>query len=90
VVIAVWETVLATLGPIDQVGWTEIFTRSAEGQFRCGQTNPETSNSGLSTLVAQFYAGAEAQAGHAVPRLSTAKIEDPEVRNFSSPPKAAR
>jgi Ca-activated chloride channel homolog len=57
VVIAVWEPVLATLGPIDQVGWAEIFKRSGEGRFRYGQTNPETSNSGLSALIAQFYAG---------------------------------
>ncbi len=82
VVIAVWEPVLATLGPIDQIGWAEIFKRSGEGQFRYGQTNPETSNSGLSALIAQFYAGAEAQAGHPVPRLSTAKVEDSQIRDF--------
>jgi Ca-activated chloride channel homolog len=82
VVIAAWEPVLAKLGPADQVGWAEIFQRSTQGGFRYGQTNPETSNSGLSALVAQFYAGAEAQAGRPVPRLSQAKVDDPKVREF--------
>jgi len=82
VVIAVWEPVLARLGPADQVGWAEIFKRSAEGGFRYGQTNPESSNSGLSALVAQFFAGAEAEAGRPVPRLSVSKVDDPKVREF--------
>lgn len=82
VVIAVWEPVLAQLGPVEQVGWTEIFKRSSSGGFRYGQTSPESSNSGLSALVAQFYAGAELAAGRAVPRLSLAKVEDPQVRDF--------
>ncbi len=82
VVIAAWEPVLAKLGPADQVGWAEVFQRSTQGGFRYGQTNPETSNSGLSALVAQFYAGAEAQAGRPVPRLSQAKVDDPKVREF--------
>ncbi len=82
VVIAAWEPVLAELGPADQVGWAEIFERSKSGGFRYGQTSPESSNSGLSALVAQFYAGAEAAAGRPVPRLSLAKVEDPQVRDF--------
>jgi len=82
VVIAVWEPVLAKLGPADQVGWAEVFKRSATGGFRYGQTSPESSNSGLSALVAQFYAGAEAETGRPVPRLSLAKVEDPKVRAF--------
>ncbi len=82
VVIAAWEPVLAKLGPADRVGWAEVFKRSTEGGFRYGQTSPESSNSGLSALVAQFYAGAEAEAGRPVPRLSVAKVEDPKVRAF--------
>lgn len=82
VVISVWEPVLARLGPADQVGWAEVFKRSTEGGFRYGQTSPESSNSGLSALVAQFYAGAEAEAGRPVPRLSQAKVDDPKVREF--------
>lgn len=82
VVIAAWEPVLAKLGPADQVGWAEIFKRSSEGGFRYGQTNPASSNSGLSALVAQFFAGAAAEAGKPVPRLSKAKVDDPQVREF--------
>jgi len=82
VVIALWEPVLSRLGPSDQVGWAEVFKRSTEGGFRYGQTNPESSNSGLSALVAQFYAGAEAESGRPLPRLSHAKVDDPKVREF--------
>lgn len=82
VVIAVWEPVLAALGPAEQVGWAEIFERSSAGGFRYGQTSPLSSNSGLSALVAQFYAAAEAAADRPVPRLSVAKVADPEVRAF--------
>lgn len=82
VVIAAWEPVVDRLGPRDQIGWAELFKRAGEGGFRYGQTNPETSNSGLSALVAQFYAGAEVEAGRPVPRLSLAKVDDPGIRDF--------
>ncbi|MCU0835349.1 MAG: VWA domain-containing protein [Chromatiaceae bacterium] len=82
VVIAAWEPVLAQLGAAGEVGWAELFARASDPGFRFGQTNPETSNSGLSALVAQFYAGAEAAAGRPSPRLSLAKVEDPQVREF--------
>lgn len=82
VVIAAWEPVLGALGAKDAIGWAEIFKRASEGGFRYGQTSPESSNSGLSALVAQFYAGAAAEAGRRVPRLSMAKVEDPKVREF--------
>ena len=82
VVIAVWEPALAKLGPADQVGWADVFQRSTQGGFRYGQTSPESSNSGLSALVAQFYAGAEAESGRPVPRLSQTKVDDPKVREF--------
>ncbi|QGU33278.1 VWA domain-containing protein [Thermochromatium tepidum] len=82
VVIAAWEPVVDQLGPRDQIGWAELFKRASEGRLRYGQTNPETSNSGLSALVAQFYAGAEVESGRPVPRLSKAKVDDPRVRDF--------
>lgn len=82
VVIAAWEPVFDRLGPRDRIGWAELFKRASEGGFRYGQTNPETSNSGLSALVAQFYAGAEVEAGRPVPRLSLAKVDDPKIRDF--------
>ncbi|MCG6863782.1 MAG: substrate-binding and VWA domain-containing protein [Chromatiaceae bacterium] len=82
VVIAVWEPALSKLGPADQIGWSSVFERAKDPSFRYGQTNPERSNSGLSALVAQFYAGAQAAAGKPVPRLSKAKVDDPQVRDF--------
>ncbi|WP_245232651.1 VWA domain-containing protein [Thiorhodococcus minor] len=82
VVIAAWDPVLDALGPRDAIGWAQIFKRASEGSFRYGQTSPDSSNSGLSALVAQFYAGAAAEAGRRVPRLSMAKVEDPKVRDF--------
>lgn len=82
VVIAAWEPLLAKLGPPDQIGWTEIFQRSGTGGFRYGQTSPEQSNSGLSALVAQFYAGAALSTGHPVARLSRALVDDPQTREF--------
>jgi Ca-activated chloride channel family protein len=82
VVIAVWEPVMERLGPKDQIGWASIFERAKDPGFRYGQTNPERSNSGLSALVAQFYAGAEAALGRPVPRLSKSKVEDAQTRDF--------
>lgn len=82
VVIAIWEPVLKTLGPVEEIGWKSIFERSQDPAFRYGQTNPERSNSGLSALVAQFYAGAEAVEGKPVLRLSQARVQDPKVREF--------
>jgi Ca-activated chloride channel family protein len=82
VVIAVWEPALSRLGPQGQVGWASIFERATDPSFRYGQTNPERSNSGLSALVAQFYAGAEAVAGRPVPRLSKSKVEDAQTQEF--------
>jgi len=82
VVIAVWEPVLKTLGPVEDIGWKSIFERAQDPGFRYGQTNPERSNSGLSALVAQFYAGAEALGGKPVLRLSQARVQDPKVREF--------
>jgi Ca-activated chloride channel family protein len=81
-VIAIWEPVLSKLGPADEIGWSSIFERAQDPTFRYGQTNPERSNSGLSALVAQFYAGSELAAGKPVPRLSTARVEESRVREF--------
>jgi Ca-activated chloride channel family protein len=82
VVIAAWEPVVRDMGGVEGIGWSDVFKRAADAGFRYGQTNPERSNSGLSALVAQFYAGAEAAAGRPVPRLSAAKVDDPDVRAF--------
>jgi Ca-activated chloride channel family protein len=82
VVIAAWEPLLERLGGADELGWKELFERAGEGGVRYGQTNPERSNSGLSALVAQFFAGAEAVAGKQVMRLSLARVADPQVQDF--------
>jgi len=82
VVIAAWEPVVQRLGGVDDMGWKALFERAGAGGLRYGQTNPERSNSGLSALVAQFFAGAEATAGKPVTRLSLSRVEDPQVQAF--------
>jgi len=82
VVIAAWEPVLGSLGPVDQIGWSTVFGKATDSAFRYGQTNPERSNSGLAALVAQFYAGAEAVDGRPVARLSLNRVTEPQVRDF--------
>lgn len=82
VVVAAWEPVVEQLGGADAVGWKALFEKAGSGGLRYGQTNPERSNSGLSALVAQFFAGAEAEEGRPVPRLSMAKVDDPQVQAF--------
>jgi Ca-activated chloride channel family protein len=82
VVIAAWEPVVERLGGADSIGWKALFEQARAGGLRYGQTNPERSNSGLSALVAQFFAGAEADEGRRVPRLSASKVEEPAVQRF--------
>jgi Ca-activated chloride channel family protein len=82
VVIAAWEPVVERLGGVGEIGWRQLFEGAGEGGLRYGQTNPERSNSGLSALVAQFFAGAEAAEGKQVTRLSQSKVDDPAVREF--------
>jgi len=82
VVIAAWQPVVERLGGRDNLGWRQLFEQTTAGGLRYGQTNPERSNSGLSALIAQFFAGAEQSEGHPVARLSASKIDDPQVRAF--------
>jgi Ca-activated chloride channel homolog len=82
VVIAAWEPVVERLGGADDAGWKDLFEAAGAGGLRYGQTSPERSNSGLSALVAQFFAGAEAADGKAVTRLSQTKVEDAAVQDF--------
>ena len=82
VVIAAWEPVVDKLGGTDAAGWKALFEATGDGGLRYGQTSPERSNSGLSALVAQFFAGAEATEGKPVPRLSQSKVDDPAVQDF--------
>jgi Ca-activated chloride channel homolog len=82
VVIAAWEPVVERLGGGDSIGWKALFEGAGDGGLRYGQTSPERSNSGLSALVAQFFAGAEAAEGKPVTRLSQAKVDAPSVQDF--------
>lgn len=84
VVIAAWDPVVASLGQAGDIGWGTVFKQATNSNFRYGQTNPERSNSGLTALVAQFYAGAEAVDGRPVARLSLSRVSDEEVRSFVS------
>ncbi len=68
-VIAMWESEAKALGwPRKQTSWAEILKMATSstgweryglptyGQFRLGHTNPDFSTSGLSAVVAQYYA----------------------------------
>lgn len=85
VVIAAWEPVPDRLGGAGAVGWKEVLGQAGSGHLRYGQTNPKRVNSGLSALVAQLYAGAEAVSGRRVTRLSQSKLDDPQVGEFVAP-----
>jgi Ca-activated chloride channel family protein len=84
VVIALWEPVARKLGwPDKAIGWKELFEAAKDPDFRYGQTRPEQSNSGLSALIAQFYAGAQVNNNGRPVRVLTLKyIDDPAVRRF--------
>ncbi|WPL15619.1 von Willebrand factor type A domain protein [Thiorhodovibrio winogradskyi] len=82
VVIAAWEPVVERLGGADAVGWKSLFELAGADDIRYGQTSPERSNSGLSALIAQFFAGAEVVGGQPVARLSMSAVDDPKVREF--------
>jgi Ca-activated chloride channel family protein len=71
VVIAMWKPMAEALGwPKKALGWRDILRIGAErrgwaahgrpewGDFKLGHTNPEFSNSGLLSVLAQAYAGA--------------------------------
>lgn len=71
VVIAMWRPMAEALGwPQKELGWADIATLSSSqegwaaygypewGRFKFGHTHPEFSNSGLSAVIAQAYAGA--------------------------------
>lgn len=61
----------------DKEGWA-TFGHPEWGQFRLGKTNPNFSTSGLSALLAQYYA-----ATGKIADLSLEDLRDPEVEKFS-------
>ena len=82
VVIAMWESMANALGyPEKQLGWGDIAELAIAdegweaygypewGDFKFGHTHPEFSNSGLVSIIAQAYSGAEKQRGLTVEDL---------------------
>ena len=76
VVIAMWRPMAEALGwGKEPVGWSNIldlardprgwaaFNHPEWGGFKLGHTHPETSNSGVASLLAEVYAGARKSAG---------------------------
>jgi Ca-activated chloride channel family protein len=90
VVIAMWEPMARALGwPQKQLGWVDIANLAVSengwseygypewGKFKFGHTHPEYSNSGIVSIIAEAYAGADKQRG-----LTVDDLNDPEVRAF--------
>jgi Ca-activated chloride channel homolog len=76
VVIAMWKPMAEALGwPDKPVGWEDVIALTREptgwaskgfpqwGRFKFGHTHPEYSNSGLMSVIAQTYAGADKTQG---------------------------
>lgn len=90
-VIAMPEPMAEALGyPDEPIGWADILELAGEedgwgavghpewGPFRLGKTNPNFSTSGLSALIAQYYA-----ATGKVSDLTTEDLGRPEVAEFA-------
>lgn len=96
VVIAIWESRLAALQKANggqPVGWEDLlavlkapngwadYGFSGRQTVYYGHTNPYISSTGLSTLIAEFYASARYQAGQAdLRRLTPELVQDPKVQ----------
>jgi Ca-activated chloride channel family protein len=76
VVIAMWKPMAEAIGwGKERVGWSNVLALARDpkgwaahghpewGAFKLGHTNPETSNSGVASLLAEVYAGAGKVAG---------------------------
>ena len=90
VVIAMWKPMAEAIGwGKKPVGWSDILALAKDprgwasvgqpqwGPFRFGHTHPESSNSGLISLMAEVYAGAGKVRG-----LTLEDIARPEVGNY--------
>jgi Ca-activated chloride channel family protein len=96
VVIAIWESRLAALQKANggqPVGWEDLiavlnapngwgdYGISGRQTVYYGHTNPYVSSTGLSTLIAEFYASARYQAGQEnLRRLTPELVQDPGVQ----------
>ena len=90
VVLAMWKPMAQALGwPDKSIGLRDILDLNSNpqgwgavghpewGQFKYAHTNPEVSSTGLSTVTAEFYAGAGKTSG-----LTQEDVNDPKVRDF--------
>ncbi|MGD9374695.1 MAG: VWA domain-containing protein [Anaerolineae bacterium] len=90
VVIAMWRTMAEALGwPGEPLGWADVAALAASdegweafgypewGDFKFGHTHPNYSNSGLVSVVAEAYAGAEKQRG-----LTLGDLQEPHLQEF--------
>jgi Ca-activated chloride channel family protein len=90
VVLAMWKPMAQALGwPGKSIGLRDILALNQNpdgwgsvghpewGQFKYAHTNPEVSSTGLSTVAAEFYAGAGKTAG-----LTEEDVQNPQVREF--------
>lgn len=92
VVIAMWKPMANALGwPQKALGWSDILTLAKNpkgwaayghpewGQFRFGHTHPESSNSGLISVLAEVYAATGKKAG-----LTIDDVNKPRTSEFVS------
>jgi Ca-activated chloride channel homolog len=90
VVIAMWKPMAQALGwPNTPLGWSDISRLAIStdgwnaygypewGDFKFGHTHPDYSNSGMVSIIAEAYAGANKQRG-----LTQADLNDPQLQNF--------
>ncbi|MFN8475712.1 MAG: VWA domain-containing protein [Anaerolineae bacterium] len=89
VVIAMWRPMAEALGwPQKPLGWADIAALATSGQgwaaygypewgdFKFGHTHPGYSNSGVSAIIAEAYAGAGKQRGLTVDDLNNPALKD--------------
>jgi Ca-activated chloride channel family protein len=90
VVIAMWRPMAQALGwPKKEIGWTDIAALATSeegwneyghpewGRFQFGHTHPDYSNSGIVSIIAEAYAGADKQRG-----LTMDDLQDEQVQEF--------
>lgn len=90
VVIAMWRPLAESLGwPRKPIGWADLAALGSDsrgwgayghpeyGRFKFGHTHPDTSNSGLDSVIAEYYAAANKTRD-----LSTSDISASSARDF--------